>query len=264
MRTYARQTIPPALLFSLALSAQVHLTPDGGTDTYALINKALGGTAEETPDCSHTDFGPHIAQKQDADLNRLVFLFFIHPHPDNDRCQGFDRQRTEIKTYGTSADYVKGYLNDSVSFRWKFKLDQKFQPSPNFTHIHQIKAGDGDDASPIITLTPRAGKPEIIEVIHVDSKHKTTKLASTTLDSFKGRWIEAFEQLTYGESGTYAITLTDVKSGQELLAFKAGKIDLWRDKTTFVRPKWGIYRSLLRPDYLRDEAVAFTDFCLAK
>jgi hypothetical protein len=34
--------------------------------------------------------------------------------------------------------------------------------------------------------------------------------------------------------------------------------------STFVRPKWGIYRSLNNPSYLRDEAVLFQYFCLAK
>jgi hypothetical protein len=39
---------------------------------------------------------------------------------------------------------------------------------------------------------------------------------------------------------------------------------MWRSQTTFVRPKWGIYRSLNSPDYLRDEDVRFDNFCLAK
>lgn len=33
---------------------------------------------------------------------------------------------------------------------------------------------------------------------------------------------------------------------------------------TFIRPKWGIYRSLLDRGRLRDESVRFVDFCLAK
>jgi hypothetical protein len=39
---------------------------------------------------------------------------------------------------------------------------------------------------------------------------------------------------------------------------------MWRNQTTFVRPKWGIYRSLNSPGYLRDEDVRFDSFCLAK
>src|SRR5262249_20752051 len=85
-------------LSSYSLFAQTILTADGQSDTYTLINRAFGGTAEEVPDCSHPDFGPHITQSFDAVLNKYVFDFVIHVTPDNDRCTNFDRQRNEIKT----------------------------------------------------------------------------------------------------------------------------------------------------------------------
>jgi hypothetical protein len=143
-----------------SLGQAVYLRPDGNPDnTYELINKVLGGTAYEVPDCAHPHFGPHITQKKDKDLvdnNKSVFAFYIHVSPDNDNCQNDDRQRTEIKTYGPSPSYLKGFSGDTVSFSWSFKLDSGFLPSSTFTHIHQIKAGDGgDDGTPIITLTPR-------------------------------------------------------------------------------------------------------------
>jgi hypothetical protein len=39
---------------------------------------------------------------------------------------------------------------------------------------------------------------------------------------------------------------------------------MWRGDATFNRPKWGIYRSLNSSNYLRDETVLFSDFCIAK
>src|SRR6267154_872768 len=141
--------------------SQVTLNADGPGNTYELIDSVLGGGAEEVPDCSHPDFGRHIAEAWDNVLGRYVFVFYIHVTPDNDRCVNFDRQRNEIKTYGPSPAYLKGMYGDFCSYRWKFKLDAGFQPSPNFTHIHQIKAGDGTDSdSPIITITPRSATPE--------------------------------------------------------------------------------------------------------
>jgi hypothetical protein len=249
----------PAPLF-----AQVHLSADGITDTYTLINQTLGGTAEEVPDCSHPEFGPHINQAYDNDLGKSVFVFSIHVTPDNDRCVAFDRQRNEIKTYGPSPDYLKGFYGDTVTFRWRFRLDDGFQPSPNFTHIHQIKAGDGDAANPIITLTPRAGAPDHLQLIHVDSANHSTTLATTNLAPFKGAWVEAYEVISYAFDGSYAITLTNLGDGTVLFSYGAGTIDMWRNQTTFVRPKWGIYRSLNSPQYLRDEDVRFDNFCLAK
>jgi hypothetical protein len=39
---------------------------------------------------------------------------------------------------------------------------------------------------------------------------------------------------------------------------------MWRSGTTFIRPKWGIYRSLNNQSQLRDELVRFDDFSLDK
>src|SRR5581483_8354476 len=177
------------------LRAQVTLSADGPGNTYELINSKLGGSAEEDPDCSHPEFGRHITEDFDSVLGKNVFIFHIHATNDNDRCVNFDRQRNEIKTYGPSPDYVKGFYGDTCNYRWKFKLDAGFQPSPNFCHIHQIKTGDGsDDGSPLITITPRSASPERIEIIYTAPTGLSgsgTK-ATANLSNFKGQWIEAF------------------------------------------------------------------------
>jgi hypothetical protein len=250
-----------------SLQAQVTLRADGPGNTYELINSALGGTAEEVPDCSHPDFGRHITEEFDNVLGKYVFVFYIHVTPDNDRCTALDRQRNEIKTYDPSPAYVKGFYGDTCSFRWKFKLDAGFQPSPNFTHIHQIKAGDGTDAdSPIMTITPRSASPERIEIIYTaptGSNGSGTK-ATANLSSFKGQWVEAFERVLYTTNGTYQLTLTRLIDGFVLLSYTNNNLNLWRGDATFNRPKWGIYRSLNSSNYLRDEQVRFADFCIAK
>jgi len=247
-----------------ALFAQTILSADGVTDTYTLIRGVLGGDPIESPDCSHPEFGPHITQLLDTDLGKTIFDFNIHVTPDNDRCVNFDRQRLEIKTYGPSPDYIKGFLGDSVTYRWKFKLDSGFQGSPNFTHIHQIKAGDGDDGAPIITITPRGGSTPTLQLIHTDSSGSSATRVNTALAPFKGVWVEAYEKLTYNTHGTYSLVIKRIDTGATLLSFSDSDIDLWRTGTTFCRPKWGIYRSLNTPSALRDEQVHFDRFCIAK
>jgi hypothetical protein len=251
------------LCLAPALRAQVFLTADGQTDSYTLVRNALGANPE-TPDCSHPEFGEHITQAADSTLGKSVFVFNIHVTPDNDRCTNFDRQRLEIKTDGSSPAYVKGFLNDSVSYRWKFQLPAGFQPSPNFTHIHQIKAGDGDSGAPIITLTPRAGSPNLLQIIATDSNGTGTTVFQTDLAPFVGVWVEAFEQITYSHTGKYSVVIKTLQGGTTLLSYSNNNIDLWRTDTTFSRPKWGIYRSLNSPSFLRDEQVRFDRFCIAK
>jgi hypothetical protein len=73
-----------------------------------------------------------------------------------------------------------------------------------------------------------------------------------------------YETLTYGSNGAYSIILTNFSDGTVLFSYTTDNLDIWRNGTTFVRPKWGIYRSLNNPSYLRDEAVLFQYFCLAK
>ncbi|HEV8383131.1 MAG TPA: hypothetical protein VGQ29_16200 [Gemmatimonadales bacterium] len=248
-----------------ASGGPVILSADGQTAAYTRIQGVLK-SAPETPDCSHPAFGPHITQAVDRALRKYVFVFNIHVTPDNDRCSAFDRQRLEIKTQGNSStpDYLKGFLGDTVTFRWKFRLPEGFQPSTSFTHIHQLKAYDGDAGAPIITLTPRKGNPNSLQLIHVDSRGVTRHLASTPLDSFVGVWVEAYERVTYGATGRYSIVINRLSDGATLFAYSTAPLDLWREGTTVVRPKWGLYRSLNHPEHLRDEHVLFDRFCLAK
>ena len=244
------------------------LTANGPGDTYELIYSVLGNGTTEDPDCAHPAFGRHIREEYDNTLKKNVFVFTLHVTPDNDRCtSATDRQRNEIKTYGPSADSVKGQLNETFTYRWKFRIDAGFQPSPSFTHIHQIKAGDGtNDGAPLITLTPRAGSPEKLELIHTGNTTASTlgKVKTADLSLFKGTWVEVTEKVIYKTDGFIDITVKRISDGATLLSYSNSNIDLWRSDATFCRPKWGIYRSLNNTSYIRDEEVRFADFCIAE
>ncbi|SHN00355.1 T9SS type A sorting domain-containing protein [Chitinophaga sp. CF418] len=269
MKTSLRCGSIMLFLFSMftCLHAQVTLQANGPGDTYELIQSVLGsGTAGEVPDCGHSSFGRHITEVFDSQLNKNVFVFHIHVTPDNDRCNGStDRQRNEIKTQSSSPANLKGSLNETVTYRWKFKLDAGFIPTANFCHIHQIKAGDGDDGAPLITITPRAGNPQKLQIIHSTGSGGTGgEVHSVNLSSFKGVWVDVVEKVKYSTSGTYEIVIKRVSDGVTLLSYSNSNINMWRDGTTFCRPKWGIYRSLNSISELRDEQVRFADFCIAE
>lgn len=251
------------MLVGAVAYGQSTLIADGHTPAYTSIERFFHA-GPETPDCSHRQFGPHITEAFDPDLGKYVFVFSIHVTPDNDRCKNFDRQRLEIKAEGSSPDGIKGFLGDSMTYRWRFRLPEGFRPSEAFTHIHQIKAFDGDAGAPLITLTPRADSPNRLQIIHVDSHGSGHPLAETELAPFIGQWIEAYEKVTYGSHGTYSIELRRVKDGKVLLTYANPDLDLWRKGTTVMRPKWGIYRSLKHAEQLRDEQIRFDSFCIAK
>ncbi|MFY0603519.1 MAG: T9SS type A sorting domain-containing protein [Flavobacteriaceae bacterium] len=246
------------------LISQVTLEANGPGDTYELITSvfAPGYDPVEAPDCSHTAFGRHIDEIFDAVLNKHVFRFFAHANIDNDRCINFDRQRNEIKTYDKSPDNLLGIDGEKVVYTWKFKLDANFQVSPKFTHLHQLKSVGGSLASmPMYTLTARKSSPDRLELRYAETDTQVT-LLQKDLAPFKGTWLSVTETITYGTNGDYAIEISKVSDGTVLLSYSNNNIINWRPDAEFVRPKWGIYRSLNHVADLRDEEVLFADFSI--
>ena len=258
-------------LLPLISFAQAVLNADGTTNTYSLINSVLapGATAVETPDAFDPTFGPHIKQVWDTDLGKYVFEFYLHISNSNelqDESTGdTDRQRVEIKTYASSPDSMKGTVGETVIYKWRFKIPFGFQPSPSFTHIHQVKAVDGDDSDPIFTLTPRYNSNgNQLELIYVqDVNSGASKLATVDIASFLGNWVEATEQIYVdsingAKNGNYSIVIKKVSDGTTLLSYSNNNISTIRKTTnSFIRPKWGIYRSITNISYLRDETMRF-------
>ena len=249
-----------ATLIPFISHSQIVLKSDGPGNTYELINSVLapGNEAVEHPECVHGAFGRHIAEVWDEDLKENVFEFYSHVTPDNDRCEKYDRQRVEIKTYEPSPNNLKGTLGETVTYKWKFKLPKGFKPSGNFTHLHQIKAVGGSQELPIFTITARKSKNNQLHVIHDNE----TSIASANLSEFEGVWVEVIEKIKIGTNGTYSISIKKVKDGQELLSFNSENILTIRPDNNFIRPKWGIYRSIKKAQDLRDEAVRFNDFSI--
>ncbi len=264
------------VLFVLPFSsyAQVVLKADGPGNTYELISSVLapGNSAVEAADLNtlgnHPSFGRHIAEVWDADLKANVFEFYAHiDYVNADKTRSTDnepvadvaeKQRVEIKTYGPSPDNLKGTTGETITYKWKFKLPKGFQPSTNFTHLHQIKAVGGTQDLPIFTLSAKKGKVNQFNVVH----NNTTILASMDLSQLEGVWVEIIEVIKVGANGTYALGIKRVKDGKELLSYSNPDLETIRPDNTFIRPKWGIYRSLKKVEDLKEEAVRFADFSI--
>jgi hypothetical protein len=229
-----------------------------GINTYM---RTFGFDYTENPNCTggfggHLD-GVHGAVETDADVNQYVFRFDIHIDPviDGDRCSSstVDRQRNEMKSITNNAQWAKvqGNWDEWQIVEWKFKLPAGFQPTQNFTHIHQLKAQDGpNNGSPVITITPRAdasGDNKRIQIIHsVDgaATGKGTIVDNIPLSDFEDEWVQVREEVHYTHDGYYAATITRVSDGKVLVDFEDDNIDMWRIGSSYIRSKFGIYRSL--------------------
>ncbi len=246
--------------FCSATQSQTKLVATGSGDTYELVNNVLapGHEAVEVPDCAHKAFGKHITQVYDKDLKKPVFEFIIHTLEDNDRCENFDRQRVEIKTYSPSPENLKGKVGEIVSYSWKFKIPNGFQPSTSFTHLHQIKAVGGSEGLPLFTLSAKKGKINKLNLVH----DNVTILQSAPLNDFIDTWVEVKEIIEVGSNGHYSMKISRLNDGVELLSYSTDKLMTIRPDNEFIRPKWGIYRSLKNSADLRDESVRFADFVI--
>ena len=238
------------------------LTADGPGDTYSLISSVLspGSDPVEVPDCGHTEFGEHIDEIFDEELGANVFRFILHTDSDDDRCQRQDRQRNEIKTFSPSPDFLLGIEGETVEYKWMFKMDEGFQGSRNFTHFHQLKSvGDVNVAVPMITFTAR-GSSNMMELRYAELDRQVT-VHEESLDLFRGNWVEVIEQVTYINPGNYEVTMSYL-DGTTIFEYSDDQINAWRDGADFIRPKWGIYRSLENAQDLRDEFVLYNNFSI--
>jgi hypothetical protein len=256
--------------------SQVVLKADSPGNTYELINSVLapGKIAVEAPDNTsfgnHSSFGKHIAEVWDADLKENVFEFYAHidyvnidnsKTTDNEPVGNVEqKQRIEIKSYEPSPDNLKGTNGETITYQWKFKLPKGFQPSTNFSHLHQIKAVGGDASLPIFTLSAKKGTVNKFNVVH----NNTTIVASVNLSELEDVWVEITQIIKVGANGTYSISIKRIKDGKEILSYNNANIMTIRPDNSFIRPKWGIYRSLKKVEDLRDETVRFADFSITE
>ena len=260
--------------------------PDAGLDSYALIREQYGKKALESPDLyktNHTET-KHIIEANDTIVGNH-FVFFAHRDHDTDRDKGkTDRQRNEIKVYDKSSPTLMGFKGETLQYRWKFKFDDGFEFSKNFTHFFQIKAKNvskkrkknGSDSSPILTLSAAdlsSGRTEF-QLRHNagfdknGDRTKTSKLVRGDISRINGRWLEIFAQITYSEKGSLIFKINDLESGEIIADYQEDGLDLWRGegKKDFARPKWGIYRSLKNQESLRanEEIARFADLSISK
>ncbi|CAM2943943.1 hypothetical protein [Vibrio rarus] len=274
--------------YTLVSKAQLDSDGAAGVDTYSLIRDAFGPRSIEAPDLygkANHQGARHITELTDPDIGNY-FKFVIHRDFDHDRdvLAKSDRQRNEIKVYGRSDSSLKGYLGKTFEYRWKFRIGNDLKVTKHFTHLFQLKAvkKSGSDAlvnSPILTLTAnvRHGRSGL-EVRHVGYNADHSGTINHTLyhstqhnidwqKDITGRWFEVFVRANYAEHGSLTMTVTPVGEKTPLIEVHESNIELWRSGTdadhgNFVRPKWGIYRSLKAKQQLNagEDEVDFANF----
>ena len=268
---------PPTDEVQFTVLTERTLDADGdmvGLDAYDLI-RAFGGDYVpgpiEAPDLYAINHPAvrHIYEDSDATVgNHFVFIIHRDIDIDRDRVENDDRQRNEIKTYDKSEEAVKGFENETLIYRWKFRINADMEVSTRFSHFFQLKAVGGDSSHPILTISgaERSGEDGI--EVRFSPLQQDTILQRQDWSMVTGEWLEAYCRVTFAESGDLRLIVTRMRDDAVVFDIDERGLDLWRGEDTshFVRPKWGIYRSILDWDNLRpdEETVRFANFSVSE
>lgn len=244
--------------------------------------RSLGWDYSEHPNISRKDHhqGVHCEVLFDSTLQQHIFKFINHANTealDSDRGRLLsDRQRNEMKSQ-TNYNWYKlnGNWNEWQRLEWKFRIPKGFQPSTSFCHIHQLKAQEGNNGAPLITISTRCdtdGGNKRVQIIHTGDNSQSSKgviIDNLPLADFENEWIQVETEMHYTHHGVFRIKLVRISDGKILVNQSFSDIDLWRKNATNIRNKFGIYRSLGRkmqsssdrPDNgIKDESLELGDF----
>lgn len=253
------------------------------SDVHTYMRK-FGWDYSEHPNSSTKDHDDveHIETVFDATINQYVFRFISHASSalDGDRGSMNDRMRNEMKSQ-TSASWYKlnGNWGESQILQWKFKIPKGYRPCTSFCHIHQLKAQEGDNGAPVVTISLRGnndGTNRRVQVIHSlgDDKSAGTKSLGTFVDNvkieeFEDEWVQVHEEVTYDHHGKFRLLITRIRDGKVLIDNTQNDIDTWRKGAISIRNKFGIYRSYGGLDAngkpksgIKDETLELADFVI--
>ncbi len=244
---------------------------DSGLSAYELIREFGGPSPIEAPDLYDVNHPgvPHIFEDYDEVVgNHFVFVIHRDIDIDRDRIELTDRQRNEIKAYSGSERSLKAYENDVFEYRWKFRVNNEMEVSRNFTHLFQLKAVGSGSSTPLMTISgaERDGV-DMLELRHSPIQD-TSVVASNLWASILGEWVEVKCRVLFSNSGSVRLDIERLSDSVPILSYDQSGIDMWRGENSedFVRPKWGILRSLNDRDNLRpdEEDVRFASFVVTR
>ena len=142
-----------------------------------------------------------------------------------------DRQRAEVKGLG-----VHQKNNQTFEYRTTWRTNPEFVGANRFCHIFQLKATDGDNGAPLVTLSLSQGTSTGTVRLWSGTAANSSTVRSFTWDP--GEWQSAIIRITTSQLNLGSVVASingDAFSGKTNLA-------VYRPDSADYRPKWGLYR----------------------
>jgi hypothetical protein len=160
--------------------------------------------------------------------------------PLKERDSSPDRQRNEVKGMHANGQDLSLGLGETWRLDWSLYIPTSLKATNRFTHIMQLKM-PGNGSAPILTmdLTLQGGVPKI-QVKIFDSG---IVIGSTNLAPLQNRWLTTSLVFMIGDPPNGMVAWTLSAGGSTVVNGSRTGVDTWLQDR--VRPKWGIYRSVL-------------------
>lgn len=147
---------------------------------------------------------------------------------DGDRdTKNNDRQRAEVKGLGPHQ-----FNGDTFEYATTWRLSPDFRGTAGFCHIFQLKAVNGDDGAPLITMSIHG------DTATVEANPAGPKIIAREFHFKPGVWL----------SVRIRVKTTPQRDGELLVSvngdeFKGVRnVEISRPQANEYRPKWGLYR----------------------
>ncbi|HEY7087900.1 MAG TPA: autotransporter-associated beta strand repeat-containing protein, partial [Tepidisphaeraceae bacterium] len=148
-----------------------------------------------------------------------------------------DRQRAEVKGI-TGLGHQK--VGDTFEYSFDFRTDPTFMGTAHFCHVFQLKATDGNDGPPLVTVSLyRNGSAIQGRVISSsDAGGGTVR----TFNYTAGEWCHVVCHITTSAAGSATGAILTSINGDAFSGVSNQQIYL--TGSTDYRPKWGLYRGI--------------------
>jgi len=165
-------------------------------------------------------------------------------HDDRDTTGGGDRQRTESKGMVQNGTVLKMHNGQTWTISYEMFMPATLHGTSKFTHIFQTKT-PATNAGPWVTLDlGRSGNKELLRA-RAYANPGSPDIVATDLAPLRDKWITIEWTLTIGAKGTAAFTVRNGTGPTAPVAAHGSMSNvIIPDQGDYVRPKWGIYRSV--------------------
>lgn len=171
-------------------------------------------------------------------------IVFLMHRRDRDSTGGGDRQRNEVKGMRAGSTALKPKNGETWRISYEMFVPPTLHGTSKFTHIFQLKT-PATNGGPWVTLSlSRSGSSELLRC-RAFSTSGAPDIGATDLAPLRNKWITVDMTFRIGPSGTGRFVVRNGTGDSAPVVVDSSRSGVKiPDEGDYIRPKWGIYRSV--------------------